>query len=344
MWPGQQPPGGEQNPQDPNANPYKQPGYHQPNPYQQPGYHQPNPYQQPTPQWNPPPVPDGPVPGGPVPPGNNRKKVTVIAITTAVAVVAAAVVTGVLILGGGEKSEARKNSPKPAASPSASASPQGSESPAGQGPDDSGMDNPRAGTGSEIKPVIAGWQPVVSAKRQVVFDVPADWAVKSQSLSTGFEDDKDTSDFPKPLIMMSAPAFAEEDWCETDSGSMSLAAAGTKGALGAKSLAAAAHDSAEMWVYAGYDQKQTGNRKITEAQPFTSKYGLTGLSSSATVTGVKKTEKCTSDGKAFTVAYRAENGDLAIWCFYGAMGVPDEVPEATIRKIMSTLRPLKSAS
>lgn len=56
MWPGQQPPGGEQNPQD--QNPYQQPGYQQPNPYQQPGYQetgypQPNPYgQQPgQPQW-----------------------------------------------------------------------------------------------------------------------------------------------------------------------------------------------------------------------------------------------------------------------------------------------------
>jgi hypothetical protein len=63
-----------------------------------------------------------------------------------------------------------------------------------------------------------------------------------------------------------------------------------------------------------------------------------------TVTGVKKTDKCSSDGKSFTVAYEAENGDLAIWCLYAAEGVKDEIPDATIKKIMSTLRPLKTRS
>src|SRR5690242_1056872 len=110
MWPGQQPPGGEQNPQDQNQNPYQQPGYQQPNPYQQPGYQQqgqqpnqqpgqqpgygypqqggqggygqPNPYQQPT-------VPQYAVPGPPgdPQPGNDKKKTTVIAIVAATAVV-----------------------------------------------------------------------------------------------------------------------------------------------------------------------------------------------------------------------------------------------------------------
>ncbi|MGP3923435.1 hypothetical protein [Streptomyces sp. 8N616] len=342
MWPGQQPPGGEQNPQDPNANPYQQPGYHQPNPYQQPGYQQPNPYQQQAPQWNP-----GMQPGAPQPPQDNRnKKVATIAIVTAVAVVAAAVITGVFVLGGDdEKTDEAKQDRKTRVSPSPGNSPEGGGSPSGEGE----LDNPRGGGGSDVKPVIPGWKVVVNAKRQNAFDVPPDWSVESQGTSIGFEDSKDKSDIPRALIVMSAPAFAKEQWCtvKTESGydsTTALGAAGTKGAQGAKSTANAAQDAAEMWVYAGYDQNETGTRKVTEAKPFASKHGLTGFSSSATVTGVKKTDKCSSDGKSFTVAYKAESGDLAIWSLYAAKGVADEIPDATIQKIMSSLRPLESAS
>ncbi|MFE6838051.1 hypothetical protein ACFVFI_24880, partial [Streptomyces sp. NPDC057705] len=71
MWPGQQqPPGGEQNPQDAHQNPYQQqPG--QPNPYQQqPGYGYPQqpgyqpPAAVPGQQWSPPQQPQQPQGGG----------------------------------------------------------------------------------------------------------------------------------------------------------------------------------------------------------------------------------------------------------------------------------------
>ncbi|NED69921.1 hypothetical protein G3I15_54285, partial [Streptomyces sp. SID10244] len=92
MWPGQQPPGGEQNPQD--NNPYQQPGYQQPNPYQQPGYQQPNPYAQQQPQWNAPTVPGGPN----APKGGDGNRTKLVAIVAATAVVIAAGVTGFLVL------------------------------------------------------------------------------------------------------------------------------------------------------------------------------------------------------------------------------------------------------
>ncbi|MEV6316325.1 hypothetical protein [Streptomyces sp. NPDC051776] len=342
MWPGQQPPGGEQNPQDPHANPYQQPGYHQSNPYQQPGYQQPNPYQQnPAPQWN-----QGVPPGPPQPPqGGRNKQFATIAILTAAAVVAAAVITGVVVLGG---DDARTDDAKKGGKPAGSA-PSDGKSPGEEPSDEGELDNPRAGGDTEVEPVVPGWKTVVNAKRQNAFDVPPEWSVESQGTSIGFEDSKDKSDFPRALIVMSAPAFADRKWCtvKTESGydsDTALAAAGTKGAQGARSTANAAQDAAEMWVYAGYDQNETGTRKVTKAKPFSSEHGLTGFSSSATVTGVKKTDKCSSDGKSFTVAYKARNGDLAIWSLYAAKGVKDEIPDATIKKIMNSLRPLKTAS
>ena len=114
MWPEQQPPGGEQNPQDPHPpqvpphNPYQQPGYQQPNPYQQPGYQQTG-YPQ-CPPLSPSPRNrvgrSGPA-GAPQPPsggGGNRTKI--IAIVAAAAVVIAAGVTGFLVLGGDKDEQA----------------------------------------------------------------------------------------------------------------------------------------------------------------------------------------------------------------------------------------------
>ncbi|WNE96019.1 thioredoxin domain-containing protein [Streptomyces luomodiensis] len=83
MWPGEQPPGGEQNPQ---RNPYQQPGY------QQPG-HPPPPAQPPGFPPAPPPPP-GPV-GAPGPADRQRRSglTAVVAVT-----VAAAALAGVLVI------------------------------------------------------------------------------------------------------------------------------------------------------------------------------------------------------------------------------------------------------
>ncbi|MEV5241753.1 hypothetical protein AB0K89_21990 [Streptomyces cinnamoneus] len=336
MWPGQQPPGGEQKPQDPQHNPYGQPGYpQQPNPYQQqPGYQQPNPYAQPAgPQpGQPTPPPGAPqwpaqaAPAGPQPPGGGRNKRTaVIAVTAAVAVVAAAVVTGVVVLkddGGGEKEPVAKATD---AKPSASAP----ASPSAGAPED----NPRAG--GEVKPVIEGWKTVASSKRHNAFDVPPDWEVEPPNMSHGFVDDKG-----KGLVSMTSIATYKKGECAKDD---KRGAAGTKGAQGAKSEASAAEIEAVNWAYAAFDTKNTGKYKENKAQPFKSDHGITGYTASATVTGVNKTEKCMTDGKVFTVTYKDINGDLATWVLYAATGIDSEVPDDTIKKIMSTLRPLKSS-
>ncbi|MET8977225.1 hypothetical protein ABZX85_16550 [Streptomyces sp. NPDC004539] len=89
MWQGQQPPGGEQNPQRPD------------NPYQQPGYHQPNPYRQPPP-----------------PPARGRRT-RVLALTAGAAVVATCAVTGALLLRGEDGAPA----PAPTTSASTGADP-----------------------------------------------------------------------------------------------------------------------------------------------------------------------------------------------------------------------------
>ncbi|MBT2488518.1 hypothetical protein J7E96_08280 [Streptomyces sp. ISL-96] len=308
MWPGQQPPGGEQNPQDAHQNPYQQPGYQQSG-YQQAGY-QPNPYQQPAaPQYAP-----------PMPPGGNGKKTTVIAIVAATAVVVAAVITGVVVLGKNDEGGSTKAGDKETSSPP-SDTPEEPSAPA---------ENPRGGSVEGAEPTIPGWKVVTNPKYATRFDVPPEWEVKSPGQSISFTDDKD-----KPLISVSAPAYFKSGWCGTNA---VLGAAGTRGANGASTTGPEAENVAGAWVFAGYDQEETGTFKISKATPFTSRSGLKGSVSVATVTGVKKKTKCDTDGKSIAFAFKNANGDFAVWSLFTSKGVKDELPDATIKQILGTVR------
>ncbi|MFE9769619.1 hypothetical protein ACFYPC_34735 [Streptomyces sp. NPDC005808] len=336
MWPGQQPPGGEQNPQD--QNPYQQPGYQQPNPYQQPGYQQTgypqaNPYgEQPgQQQWGVPTVPLG-APQAPGGPGGGGNKTKITAIVAASAVVIAAGVTGFLVLGGDQDDNAGGD---PSKSPSASAS----TSPSASG----GDDNPRGG--DEEKATVAGWKVVVNPKWGTAFDVPADWEVQTPGTFIGFEDDQKGDG--SVLIGMSAPAFLKEKWCTSDSDKdgyeedSALAAVGTKGQSGAKNTDDVAQNDSAWWVFGGYtDQKDTSKKLLTIGKPkaYTTTSGIKGSVATTYSSGVPKKDKCSSDGKATTFAFKNSADDFVSWTFYGAKGVSEEVPDATVQKILSTVR------
>jgi Cell division protein len=343
MWPGQQPPGGEQNPQDQNGNPYQQPGYQQPNPYQQPGfqqpgypqqgqpgqqpgYPQPNPYQQPT-------VPQYAVPGGPGKPGpDDRRKTTVVAVVAAAAVVLTAVVTGFVVMnndtdgkGGGTSAAGGKASP--------SAEPSDTES--------SPAANPRGG--EDAKPTVPGWKVVTNPKWGTQFDVPGDWEVAGTGVFYGFEDEKKGDG--SPAVGFSAPAHYKSKWCVDDSDKdgtkedTALAGVGTKGAQGAKSTDEAATAEAGNWVWGAYAQTDPKNKiKVSKAQPYTTKSGLTGSVATATATGLAKKHKCDTDGKSIAFSFKNGKGVYASWILYANAGVGDELPDATIQKILSTVR------
>ncbi|WP_405935732.1 hypothetical protein OG338_02380 [Streptomyces sp. NBC_00726] len=350
MWPGQQPPGGEQNPQDQNQNPYQQPGYQQPNPYQQPGhqqqgqqpgqqpgygypqqggqggYGQPNPYQQPT-------VPQYAVPGAPQP-GNDKKKTTIVAIVAATAVVVAAAVTGVIVLNkdddkdGKNVADDKKSSApaKPSGSPSSSSSPEA---------------NPRGG--EDAKPQIAGWKVVTNPKWGTQFDVPGDWEVSAPGVLSFFEDEKKNDGMP--LIGFTGPADLKQEWCTDDADKdgtkdkYSLAGTGTKGAQGATDADVNARNEAGTWVWAAFAQHMPKKSiKISKAKQYTTKSGLSGSLVTASAPNVTKRSKCSSDGKSYAFTFKNSKGEFASWVLYAAAGVDDELPNTTIEKILSTVR------
>ncbi|OIJ67000.1 hypothetical protein WN71_016030 [Streptomyces mangrovisoli] len=245
-----------------------------------------------------------------------------VAIGAAAAVVAAASVTGAVMLGGDNDDPA----PAPTKS-SASAS-------------TSATGNPRTADGGQ--PTVAGWKVVVNADLGVAFDVPPSWTAKSPSWVTYVAEDDDPEE--KPLVAMKAPAVLKEKWCTSDddkdghSEDTALANVGTRGNNGATSTAAAARADSAAWVYGLYtqpDHKKVATGTVTE---FTTASGLTGSLVTSRSSGVAKKHKCDSDGKATTFAFTDAAGDFASWSFVGAAGVTGEVPDATVRRILTTVR------
>ncbi|MFE0173676.1 hypothetical protein ACFWZ2_15265 [Streptomyces sp. NPDC059002] len=348
MWPEQQPPGGEQNPQDQSQNPYQQPGYQQPNPYQQPGYQQqpggyPPPPAQPhsggfsqpeQSQWaapTPPPMPTQQL-GGAGGGGGGDKKTKITAIVASLAVIAAAGVTAFLVLGDDGDDKVENAGPaKPSKSVAKKPSPTASD------------ENERSEDGS--KATIPGWQVVVNPKWGTAFDVPADWKLESPDTLIGFEDDKKGDG--SALIIMSAPAVYKEKWCTSDEDKdgkdddTSLAVVGTKGQNGAKNTKDVARNDSAWWVFGGYTgQKKADKKKIKigEIEDYTTKAGIKGSLVTTVTKGAKGSGKCDSEGKATTFAFKNEAGEYVAWTLYGAKDVKDEVPDATVKKILNTVR------
>ncbi|MFC8569951.1 hypothetical protein ACFUIW_29795 [Streptomyces sp. NPDC057245] len=335
MWPGQQPPGGEQNPQD---NPYQQPGYQQqPNPYQQPGYQQqPGAYGQqqwstPQPATVPQPVTGGGGGGGG---GGNRTKV--IAIVASLAVVVAAGVTGFLVLGGDKDDQADDGKDK---KPSASASAEQSDAPSAD-PSASGDDNPRGG--EEEKATVDGWKVVANPRFGTIFDVPADWELDSPGTSVGFEWEEEDGKTDRTSV--TAPAYLKSEWCTTDENkdgrkeTTALATAGTRGESGAKDTDQAAETRVPWWIFGGYTEPDKKAVKYGKPKAYTTASGIKGSVIEAHSEGAKKKGKCDTEGKAMTFAFKNGAGDFVTWNLYGAKGVDEEVPQETMQKILSTVR------
>ncbi|MEU1310131.1 hypothetical protein ABZ419_14725 [Streptomyces cinnamoneus] len=238
-------------------------------------------------------------------------------------VVVASGVTGYAVLSG----DGKKDEAVPAV-PSASASSQPvTPSPSG---------NARSGDGYPA-PVVPGWKVVVNPQRGIAFDVPPDWDRKSVDWASYVSEQDDPDD--KAIIGVTAPAILKEEWCRTDSDStMPLAAAGSRSEIGAKNTDDAARRNAGLWIYGAYTQPDKKKIKTSPAKPFTTGSGITGSMATSYSAGLEKTGKCDYNGKATAFVFKDAHGDFASWTFHGVKGVVEEVPDATVRKILYTVR------
>ncbi|MFJ4283040.1 hypothetical protein [Streptomyces massasporeus] len=251
----------------------------------------------------------------------------IVAVIAATAVVTAATATGIVLLGSGEDSRA---SPSPAKTSSPQASP----------------NNPRD-TDTETA-TVKGWKVVVNPSQGIAFDVPPQWALQSTDWVTYVSENDDPDD--TPLIGMRAPAYLKEQWCTSDEdkdGTVEdtpLAVTGSRGNNGARSAEEIAGSDPKTWVYGQFTQPDRTKVRPGSLEPFTTNSGIEGSLGTARSVGVKKSHKCSTDGKAWTFAFRNAQGDLVSWSFFGARAVSDEVPESTVRKIAGTVRLYKAPS
>lgn len=313
MWPGEQQPGG---------------GPNQPNPYHQPGYQQPAPWNAPTVPGGAPQAARGTGDGGD---GGNRTKG--IAVVAAAAVVVAAGVVGFLVLGGDKHDKDDSAKPDPAKSPTAAPSTAGAD-----GSDSRGNDR-------GPKPTVPGWHTVVNPERRIAFDAPPEWELRSPDWVTavGESDDPDSV-----LIGMGAPAVLQKQWCGSDpdrDGTKDytpLAEAGSRGNRGAKTTEEIAREDSAMWVYGAYAQPDRKKIKTSAVESYTTKSGITGHLATSSATGIPNADKCRTAGKATTFGFKDSEGRLVSWSFFGARRVSDEVPDATVRKMLGTVREIEA--
>ncbi|MFD4779102.1 hypothetical protein ACFWNU_35380, partial [Streptomyces sp. NPDC058427] len=205
--------------------------------------------------------------------------------------------------------------------------------------------NPR-GDEEDAKPLIAGWKVVTNPKWGTQFDVPADWEVSRPGVSSFFEDDAKGDG--SPLIGFSAPADLKSKWCVDDSDkdgikeNSSLAGTGTRGAEGATDADVNARNEAGTWAWGAYAQHMPKSTiKISKAKQYTTKSGLTGSLVTAKAPNVTKKKKCDTDGKTIAFTFKNTSGAFSSWVLYAADNVPDELPDTTIQKILSTVRLVK---
>ncbi|CAM5338774.1 putative protein OS=Streptomyces alboniger OX=132473 GN=CP975_04685 PE=4 SV=1 [Streptomyces alboniger] len=203
-------------------------------------------------------------------------------------------------------------------------------------------DDPRGGDAE--KATVAGWKIVVNPKWGTAFDVPADWEVQSPTSAIAFEEEN--SDDLKPIITMGAPAILKSKWCESDddkdgrTDTMSLAAAGTKGADGAKDTdEVALNNACLVGLRRVHPAGQEEHHRREEGHALHDRVRHQGQLLLGVVDRPHPAKgKCVTDGKAISFGFKNSAGDFVSWNFYGAKGVKEEVPKETIMKILSTVR------
>ncbi|MFJ6798009.1 hypothetical protein [Streptomyces sp. NPDC091268] len=187
----------------------------------------------------------------------------------------------------------------------------------------------------------AGWKTVLNPEHGIAFDVPPDWEVVSEGVFSGYADSKDPD---KTLIGHSSPAFYKSKWCSVDRNGdgivndIRLGTVGSKGADGAKSTDEVAEKTAPTWVYAAYTQPDKSVVKWDKPVAYTTKYGVEGSYVKAHSEGAPQATRCDGDGKAVVFGFKNSTGGFVAWDFYGRTGVPGEVRDDLIMRIMSTVR------
>lgn len=187
-----------------------------------------------------------------------------------------------------------------------------------------------------LDPVVPGWSPVRSVKRAAAYDVPPSWHVRTEGTIVGYEGDDGQRVGASGAADYGAGACGENS---------SLAVAGVKHDTGSD-LARAAEATAREWAGLAYrdGRKRAPRLSVGSPEQTTVFGGRAAVLVKVAAKVAAPTGSCKlSRGTVYAVAatgFTGELGPTAVLVVVADVGVPDAVPEAEIRQVLGTLRPV----
>lgn len=189
-------------------------------------------------------------------------------------------------------------------------------------------------TTAPAKPKVAGWWPVVHAKRGIAYDVPHDWEVESADTIVGFED---VGKHKETLAMSGAAEYAA-GYCTNDDSGVWRAVSGVAAAPKSGSLPAITKAAAESWGGV-YDEPESGIHAVADAgavRPLRVK-GAEAYHSRVTVTATGGDACAAHAALVDVLAVRGPHSN-GIFVLAADQGAKADEDRATLNKIVKSVR------
>ncbi|MGI5225260.1 serine/threonine-protein kinase [Actinoallomurus sp. CA-142502] len=247
-------------------------------------------------------------------------------IAGAVVLVVAAATAGYLVHGGTKtKAPSRPVAGKPTAGTTGTTAP----APPGVSP--------------KSPPVVAGWQVVVSPDFGVVYDVPPGWKVEAPGTGVGLADASGN-------VAVGSNGVADISRDGTDGNTCAIVQSGLFGGAGItsassgqlESLDTAATHNALQWANFGYQLGGVLPRTVLKTGEHPTIGGLKAVLQGVAVTtkGGKGTACEPNGGTLYMAEFASRQGaPVSFYVFSNSTG-PGNVSDATLRRIVGTIRPL----
>ncbi|WP_028850302.1 hypothetical protein [Thermocrispum municipale] len=252
----------------------------------------------------------------------------IIGVVTAIVLVAGGVGVYFLATGGEDEPQNVATESSTSAPPSTTSQSPITSTESSPPPDDP----PSGGESSNLKPVVAGWKAVFSAREGAAFDVSKNWTVEPPDALAGFEDKTGLR------VVMHGIATYRDGFCSGKPNSNR----GRAGFMTAKDLdpAKITATAAKLWATAAMELPEDSPKvKPTPIRTITTHDGKQAWTSTATAKA-STGDKCSSDEvKVTAVAFKPHaEGDTALFILYHDTGVKDELPADEAKKIIDSLR------
>lgn len=193
-----------------------------------------------------------------------------------------------------------------------------------------------APAGDQPRAVVPGWQPVLSAKRNAIFDAPPSWKVEQDNIVVGYESGSS-------IVAGSGSATFRHGLCPGHPDADRALAVLSSSSIA--DLSAAAADSATRWAALAYEDDSKRRPQLTPESParLRTSSGLDGVAAKtvARPASVGPCGPATGVVRALAVTIRSTGpgrGTTVVLVVVSDTDVPDAAPEPDLQQILPSLR------